>query len=78
MLDALQAFLKDTEETIMLSRNDVWGKVDYLADIFGKLNILNSELKNIYIYMKKDIYADLWPNYNTTKSTSEMGFQQFC
>ena len=45
MFDTLQAFLTDTEETIMLRRNDGQGNITYLADIFGKLNILNSELQ---------------------------------
>ena len=42
MLDTLQALLKDTEETIMLSRNAVRGRVAYLVGIFGKDNVLNS------------------------------------
>ena len=37
MFDTLQALLRDTEETIMLSRN-----VAYLVGIFGKDNVLNS------------------------------------
>ena len=45
MLDTLQAFLKDTEEMIVLSRNNVQAGVAYLADIFIKFNVQNSELQ---------------------------------
>ena len=46
------SFQKDTEEMLIQSRNDLRAKVDYLADIVGKLNVLNSELhwKNVSLY----------------------------
>ena len=54
----------------MLSRKDVQGKVVYLADIFGQLNVLNSELQGknkTLLHVKKNIYMDQCSKYKRTK-----------